>query len=267
MPATSEADRPDADRRDRLVFLHGFTQTHHHWHHCAHLIADRLSHRPALAFVDLPGHGLSSADRTEIVASGSALAEIGGSGTYVGYSMGGRFALIAALASWGIVERLVLIGATPGIDDEAQRIDRRRLDEQRAERVEQIGVDAFLDEWLAAAMFAGLPADPQGLEYRRRNTTDGLAHSLRRCGTGNQAGLWEHLDRIPIPVLVIAGELDTKFTEIGYRMADALPDATFVSIAGAGHAAQAERPEDTAEVIAEWLTTTEGQISPGPDRR
>ena len=263
MPATSER----AAGGNRLVFLHGFTQTHHHWHQCAHLIADRLPVAPTLAFVDLPGHGLSSEDRSEIVSSGPALADLAGSGTYIGYSMGGRFALVAGLARWGLIERLVLIGATPGIDDEAQRRQRRRLDEERAERVEQIGVDASVDEWLAAPMFASLPPDPAGLEQRRRNTADGLTHSLRWCGTGNQVGLWQVLHRLPIPVLVIAGEFDAKFTEIARRMADALPVGTFASIAEAGHAAHSEQPVATADAIADWLMATDDQVSPGPARR
>ena len=250
---------PETATADRLVFLHGFTQTHHHWHRCAHLIADRRPRPTTLAFVDLPGHGLSANDRTEIAAAGPPLVDLAGGGTYVGYSMGGRFGLVAALARWGIVERLVLIGATPGIDDDTERAERRRLDRRRADRIEQIGVAAFVDEWLAAPLFSRLPPDPRGLEHRRRNTADGLAHSLRWCGTGNQAPLWEHLHRIPIPVLVIAGQLDTKFVQIGRRMADALPAATFAEIADAGHAAHTERPEATADVIAGWLADTTGR--------
>lgn len=251
MPARS--DPGCADATDRLVFLHGFTQTHHHWHRCAHLIADRLSSSPVLTFVDLPGHGLSGSDRSDIRSGASQLAALAGRGTYVGYSMGGRTALLAALEPGSRVERLVLIGATAGIADADERLDRQRLDEQRAERLELIGLDRFLDEWLAAPMFAGLPADRRGLDHRRRNTVAGLAHSLRTWGTGRQDSLWERLDQIRLPVLVVVGELDTKFTELGQRLVDRLPDATLAAISGAGHAAHTERPDATADVVAAWL--------------
>ena len=253
MPVT-----PEGGFADRLVFLHGFTQTHHHWHDCAHLIAGKRQRTSSLAFVDLPGHGLSGSDRNQIVPSGPGLVGVAGAGTYIGYSMGGRFGLVAALTGQPAVERLVLIGATAGIDDAEERADRHLVDRNRAEHLEQIGVDRFLDEWLAAPMFAGLPADPNGLGHRRRNTAAGLAHSLRWCGTGNQVSLWHRLALVTIPVLVIAGELDTKFTEIGDRMATALPNASFASIDGAGHAAQVEQPEATAATIADWLATTDG---------
>src|SRR5680860_571871 len=161
------APKSDAGPTDRLVFLHGFTQTHHHWHAVAHSIAGRLARAPTLAFVDLPGHGLSADDRTSIAEAGAPLATLAGAGTYVGYSMGGRFALVAALARPDLVRRLVLIGATPGIDDDGERAERRTLDDRRAAQIEHDGVDAFLDDWLAAPMFAGLPDDPPDLTHRR----------------------------------------------------------------------------------------------------
>jgi len=234
----------------RIAFLHGFTETHHHWHTVAHAVADRVGDT-TLVLPDLPGHGLSANDERDIDQTADALARAIGPATYVGYSMGGRVALHAALLDESPVERLVLIGATPGIahDDE-----RRRLDDERADHIEQVGVDTFLDEWLAAPLFATLPADPVGLEHRRRNTAAGLAHSLRTAGTGVQRSRWDELDRIGVPVLVIAGELDLKFTDIGRRMTESLPNATFVSIAGAGHAAHTERPDEVAEAIADWLS-------------
>jgi 2-succinyl-6-hydroxy-2,4-cyclohexadiene-1-carboxylate synthase len=250
MPARSDGD-------GRLVFLHGFTQTHHHWHPCAHLVAHdldrKLGSEPTLAFVDLPGHGLSADERLPIADSGDALADLIGPGTVIGYSMGARFALHAVLSPRSRIDRLVLIGGTAGIDDPGERADRHVADEARADRVERIGVAAFLDEWLAAPLFATLPADARGLAHRRRNSAPGLAASLRDAGTGAMSPLWTALQRIEIPVLVLAGELDTKFTALGRRMTDLLPQATFAAVPGAGHAAHTERPTTTATTITTWL--------------
>lgn len=237
----------------RVACLHGFTQTHHHWHRVAFAVAERVG-RTTLVLPDLPGHGLSSNDERDIDATAETLAHAIGPATYVGYSMGGRVALHTALLDRSPVERLVLIGATPGIVDDGERAERRRLDDERADHVERVGVDSFLHEWLAAPLFATLPPDPDGLAHRRHNTAAGLAHSLRTAGTGVQRSRWDELGRITVPVLVIAGELDTKFTDIGRRMTEALPDATFVSIEGAGHAAHTERPDQVAEVIADWIS-------------
>jgi 2-succinyl-6-hydroxy-2,4-cyclohexadiene-1-carboxylate synthase len=167
--------------------------------------------------------------------------------------MGGRTALHVALAAGNRVERLVLIGATPGLADPAERAARREADERRADHLLDVGVDAFLDEWLSAPLFAHLPRDEAAREHRRGNTVAGLAHSLRTAGTGVQAPLWDRLSEIEIPVLVLAGELDDKFTGIGRRMADQLPDATFATVPSAGHAAHSEQPEAVAGLVADWL--------------
>lgn len=241
----------------RFVFLHGFTQTHHHWHATAALIAQRVDATATLAFLDLPGHGLAAADVDGgIDTIGPRLVRLAGRGTYVGYSMGGRIALAAAVTGAPEIERLVLVGTTPGIEDPDARETRARLDDERAQQVERIGVDAFLDEWLAMPMFARLPADEVGLAHRRRNSVTGLAHSLRQFGTGAQTPLWDRLSAIQVPVLVLAGELDTKFSEIGARLAAALPRATLAIVPGAGHAAHTERPDATVGLIADWLADT-----------
>ena len=49
------------------------------------------------------------------------------------------------------VQRLVLIGGTPGIENDEERRRRRLDDEMRARRIEEIGVEAFIDEWLQIA--------------------------------------------------------------------------------------------------------------------
>lgn len=238
----------------RLVFLHGFTQTHHHWHAAAHLLAGRVDPGSTLAFVDLPGHGLASHDPDgDIDAVGPRLVAVAGPGTYIGYSMGGRIALATAATGAPAVERLVLIGATPGIEDDDERAARARLDDERARRVERVGVDTFVEEWLAMPMFAGLPPDRDGVEHRRRNTSAGLAHSLRAYGTGAQRPLWDRLAAIRIPVLVLAGERDGKFADVGARMAAALPHGAFDTVPGAGHAAHTEQPAATVALIARWL--------------
>ena len=182
----------------RLVFLHGFTQTHHHWHACAQLIASgsrRRSATPTLLFVDLPGHGLSGADRLTIEQAAPQLVTLAGRGTYIGYSMGARHALAAACAGVPEIERLVLVSGTAGLADPAERDARVADDEAKARHLEQIGVDAFVDEWLAQPMFAGLAAGAPTLTttgvtacatrskgWRRACVSPGPA-PRSRCGT------------------------------------------------------------------------------------
>lgn len=237
----------------RVTFLHGFTQTHHHWHECAHLIGAQLARTPRLAFLDMPGHGLSGNDRRSIEDVAADIPRLGGDGVYVGYSMGGRHLLAAAVANPPEIERVVVIGANAGLTDPTDRAARTAEDEERAARLDQIGIEAFVDEWLAMPMFAGVPFDAADRTHRVRNPAAGLAASLRASGTGAQQPLWDRLGTIAVPVLVLAGERDAKFVDVGRRIAAAIPGADFDVIPGAGHATFGEQPQATADLIAGWL--------------
>lgn len=234
----------------RLVLVHGFTQTGRSWAP----LAEDLARDHEVVTVDAPGHGGSAAVRVDLAGGGARLADQFGPATFVGYSMGGRFCLHAALARPEQVARLVLLGATAGIDDETERAARVAGDEQLAADLERHGVDSFLDRWLALPMFAALPDDPSDRADRARNTADGLASSLRLAGTGTQVPSWHRLHALDMPVLVLAGELDTKFAALGRRLAGEIgPNATFAVVPGAGHAAHKERPAGFLRLLRAWL--------------
>ncbi len=175
----------------------------------------------------------------------------------LGYSLGARFALHAALGDPGAVRRLVLIGGTAGIDDEARRQERRARDDALADRLEQSGdVAAFLERWLAAPMFAGLDPSAAGVEERARNTPAGLASSLRLAGTGTQRPRWDELGRLEMPTLLVVGADDPRFVAAAQRMARALPHAVVALVPGARHAAHLHQPALTARIVGHWLDTT-----------
>lgn len=243
----------------RLVLVHGFTQTRRCWGP----VADDLATDHELVLVDAPGHGLSADVEVDLVGAGRLLAARGGPGTYVGYSMGGRMALHAALERPDVVRALVVVGATPGLASADDRAARRADDAARATRVEEIGVAAFLDEWLALPLFAGLDADSAGREERLENTATGLAGSLRLAGTGSQEPLWDRLHELAMPTLVLAGSLDAKFAEVGRRTADAIgPNATFATIDEAGHTAHLEQPARFIALLRSWVAAQDVTQSP-----
>jgi 2-succinyl-6-hydroxy-2,4-cyclohexadiene-1-carboxylate synthase len=249
MPPTDRLAVHSRGTGARVVFLHGFTQTARSWHAVAHEF--KADHE--IVAVDLPGHGDSPQVRANLTATADLVAEAAGPGTYLGYSMGGRVALHVALAHAGHVQRLVLIGATAGIEDAGERADRHSTDHALADFIETNGVELFLERWLAQPLFARLAPDAADRTDRLRNTAAGLASSLRLAGTGSQEPLWERLHELAMPVLVVAGEHDDKFTELAHRLVSAIgPNATFVSVAGAGHAAHLEKPDAFVQAYRLW---------------
>lgn len=233
----------------RLVLVHGFTQTARSWDPILPRFADH-----EIVLVDAPGHGDSAAVHADLATTGSLIAEVGGAGVYIGYSMGGRMVLHTALAHGELVEALVLVSATAGIDSDDERAARRAGDDALATSIETDGVEAFLERWVAGPLFAHLDRKRAGLEDRRRNTADGLAASLRLAGTGNQIPLWSELARLAMPVLCVAGALDPKFVAAGRRMVTAIGDrARLVIVEGAGHTVHLEQPARFSEALASWL--------------
>jgi 2-succinyl-6-hydroxy-2,4-cyclohexadiene-1-carboxylate synthase len=243
-----------AERRGsgpRLVLVHGFTQTRGCWG--PELEALAADHEVVL--VDAPGHGRSADVVADLLTGGEMIADQGGEATYLGYSMGARFCLHTALARPELVRGLVLLGATAGIEDPAEREARRRQDRDTAARLEGEGLETFLDGWLAQPLFAGLPPERAFRAERLENTIAGLRSSLERAGTGSQDPTWHELHRLAMPVLAIAGADDAKFSALAVRLAAEIgANATVALVEGAGHAAHLEQPDGFLAIVQPWLT-------------
>ncbi|MCE9623355.1 MAG: alpha/beta fold hydrolase [Actinomycetia bacterium] len=226
-------------RGPKVVFLHGFTQTRNSWKPLAEQVAAAGNHT---VVIDLPGHGDSGGVRADLRRTADMVAAIGGPGTYVGYSLGGRAALHLALMYPHLTKSVVLIGATAGIADADERARRREADDVIETRMAEIGLDAFLREWVTQPLFSDLVVTDEDLADRRRNTVEGLTSSLRLAGSGAQTSLWPRLREINSPVLAIAGERDEKFAALAEQIAAAIPQGRALLVPNAGHAAHLQQP-------------------------
>jgi 2-succinyl-6-hydroxy-2,4-cyclohexadiene-1-carboxylate synthase len=236
--------------RTRLVLVHGFTQTGRSWRP----LVPPLARRHQVVAVDCPGHGLSSHIEADLWSGAQKLGEVGNEAAYIGYSMGGRLALHLALAAPYLVRRLVLVGATAGLDDDAERAARVAADEELARGLERDGVELFVEQWLSGPLFATLPRDDADRAARMENTAAGLASALRLMGTGRQESLWDRLPEISVPALFVAGEADAKFSALAHRLAAAWGGPAAVGIIpDAGHACHLERPGAFLEIVVPFL--------------
>jgi 2-succinyl-6-hydroxy-2,4-cyclohexadiene-1-carboxylate synthase len=241
----------------RIVLVHGFTQSKSSWRP----IVDQLDKLYEVVAIDLPDHGHSG----EIHASSlddaaELLGRTGGRANYVGYSLGGRVCLTLAFRHPELIESLVLVGATPGIVAESDRAARIAADNALADRLDPttgagLDLEDFLAEWLSGPLFAHLTSEQADLVSRLGNTTAGLARSLRTTGTGTQVPSHGRLGELSMPVLLVAGANDARFSATAREMAVAIGESARTEfIEGAGHAAPFERPREFAAALTSFLT-------------
>lgn len=231
-----------------LLALHGFTQRGAMWRELAALIGGDWR------MPDLPGHG-SNPPLPWDEAVAWVAEQAAGAAVVIGYSMGGRLALGAALER--PMRRLVLVSASTGIADPDRRRDRRRSDGLLADRIERLGSETFVAEWLQRPMFTGLAGRDHAWRAadaasRFGNEAAGLAAALRLLGRGAQPSLAGRLGEIAAPVLVVAGSADPAGVASAEAMAAGLPNGTLVVLPGVGHAVVGEAPEALAGTLAAW---------------
>jgi 2-succinyl-6-hydroxy-2,4-cyclohexadiene-1-carboxylate synthase len=173
----------------------------------------------------------------------------------VGYSMGGRLALHAALREPAKLGALVLVGVSAGIEDRVEREDRRRSDESLAEWMERRSIEEVVERWESQPVFASQSDGLRAWQRPGRLSHDPrlLAQLLRSAGQGALDPVWAQLRTVSCPVLLTAGENDRRYGSAARKMADRMQNARVRLIPGAGHAPQLEQPRATAELLLEFL--------------
>ena len=242
----------------RLVLLHGFTGSPGSWKP----VLDRLgkdvqSMCPALGGHDDVPAPTSFEDEVDRLA---ALVAAWGPGPVhlCGYSLGGRVAIGLVARHPNLFSGATILGAHPGLATAEEREARVAQDEAWAELIERDGVAAFVARWEAQPLFAtqgALPEEERAAQLARR-----LAHDPARLGGAMRAlslarmPFYEpELVAVDLPITLVTGSLDEKFTAIARRLRPLLRRGEHRIIEGAGHNVALERPGVVAELLVNEL--------------
>jgi 2-succinyl-6-hydroxy-2,4-cyclohexadiene-1-carboxylate synthase len=244
-----------------IVLLHGFGGTRRSWDGVLAALAP--PERTRVLALDLPGHAGAGGSATRrrlrgAVAGGpfwagaaDVLSRSPARFVLCGYSLGGRLALHVALAAPRRVARLVLVSASPGIEDAGERARRLAGDLRLARELERGGFERFIERWFSQPLFAGDPPDVSARargDYARHDP-GALARVLREMSAGAMAPLWDRLGELDMPVTALAGERDERYAAIALRVAARLPRGVARIVPG-GHRLALENPAAVAAAIA-----------------
>ena len=180
-----------------------------------------------------------------------------GKNLLVAYSMGGRIALHALLADHSPWHRAVIIAAHPGLENEEEKIARRRQDAEWSVRCHREAWSEFLERWQAqpvlqmASDHAQAWLDRRPLHLRCKE----ISRSFISWSLGAQENLWPRLGEIPIPVLWLTGERDEKFTSLAQRACPIIPHANSLVIPASGHRLPWEQPEPFSREVLTFFAT------------
>lgn len=238
----------------RAALVHGFLGSPADWAE----VLTALSPEIACECVALAGLGCGSiAEAAERLAARLAAhpCEV-----LVGYSMGGRIALELAAQRPELAPRLVLLSASPGLDDAIDgagaRARRAADDDARAAEIARDGLDAFVERWYRLPLFAPFAAHPAFSSARLRRT-QGEAAFWSRCVSGCSPGRaeprWASLAALAPRTLFAAGALDERYAAVAARAQAMAPALRCEIVAGAGHVLPLESPGACARLIESAL--------------
>lgn len=131
----------------------------------------------------------------------------------VGYSLGGRVAMMAACQGLAGLCGVIVEGGHPGLQSAEQRAERQRSDRQWAQRFRTEPLTAVFADWYQQPVFASLNDDQRRELVALRSNNNGatLAAMLEATSLAVQPDLRANLSARTFAFYYLCGERDSKF--------------------------------------------------------
>jgi len=250
-----------------LLFLHGGALTAHTWDFTCLQLRDAY-HCYAL---DQRGHG-DSGGQGIVVDPPLHREDIRGvveqlglqNFVMVGMSLGGLNTIAYAAAYGQTLRGAVIVDVSPTVREEGSRYNGQFIRARPAFASLDEAIEAAHKfnplrpkEHLRYSLLHNLRQDPDGRWRWKYDRGPASAVGAAQSDVERRQvmkGLWAEVPKIRCPVLVVHGaESRHQKREDSERLRDALPDGRLVSIPGAGHTVQGDRPKEFAAVVRGFL--------------
>jgi 2-succinyl-6-hydroxy-2,4-cyclohexadiene-1-carboxylate synthase len=257
-----------------VVFLHGFMGAPSDWLP----VIKVLSQRYYCICPELPGHGMPinttagfpSARLIEPLVECIA-ANVCSSFHLVGYSLGGRIAMMIADKWPSLLRSLTLESAHTGLQSEFAREQRKLADECWAREFNRVALPVVLEKWFTQTVYESLSGDAKSgvikaiieratemdnrfschdsrLMFHRRMADALIAFSLSK-----QRDFSARLMSSKIPVFYISGALDKKYCDLGSKLSKGSRSLQHHVFKQCGHNVHQQQPEAFAQLLASQL--------------
>ena len=214
--------------------------------------------------IDLLGHGKSARctepqrynSKEQVTHLRSILQRLKIQNPFIyGYSMGGRLAFQLLNHSTDDIKGAIIESSHCGLSDETDRLERMRTDESLAKNIE-VDFESFITQWTQLPLFASTPDHFKQLYENTMNTQDreSMAASLRGFGSGVMPPVCDEIKNLDIPIHLVAGEKDQKYSRLMEQISTTNSNFTFESIPKAGHRVHTDQPELLIQSIHKLLT-------------
>jgi pimeloyl-ACP methyl ester carboxylesterase len=243
--AFRSAHYPLLPDRPTLIFIHGSGQSSLFWQDQIAALAGTCN---AVA-IDLPGHGQSPGPLLcDVPAFASAVGQfvdaIGAPMPVVcGLSLGGAIALTLLLEDAGRFSAGVLINTGARL-----RVTQAILDTIKSD------YPTYLQMVPEFALAPSHRSDPRILEKISACAEPSAEAAYCDFTACNQFDVMAELGRIKVPVLVLAATEDSLTpSKYATYLANQIPAAELLNIAGAGHFSPLEQPQTVSAAIADFI--------------
>lgn len=243
-----------------VVFLHGVGGDHSAWRPQLRHFAGRFR---CLAW-DMPGYGASAPPSAMTFAAlarslldlldGLRLTKV----HLVGQSLGGMIAQEFAAGHQDRLHSLVLVATSPAFGKADKDWQQKFLDDRLGALDRGMTMPELARNNIARIV--GRDPDPTGVAIATACTANIPVESYRQAvsmilGFDRRADL----ARIAVPTLAVAGELDTVApAPMMQKMAAQIPGARFLTVPGAGHLINLEKPGAFNAALDGFLAEVEG---------
>lgn len=238
-----------------VVFIHGLAEDKSSWN----AIVEQLAGSFTCYSVDLRGHAETTVGNPQ--GSVSQLADdligfvnaVTGPAACVGYSLGGVIVLAAALKSPVLIKHAIVAGTSSKVGRAAQQFFRERIELLKADPSSFAG--ELVKDTDAQIIQARDMVDPVALK-RVAAVGKGAGYinaAQAMVGLGD-APMTEQLSSILSPVDIIHADQDVFCpAKAADMLKEAMPNAGYYEVAGAGHLISVDQPVLYAQAIAAAL--------------